>query len=58
MRKSRKSDSHLDLITTSSSPSTDAQDIIADLRGAIYELKEVLAGKKQLSTLDNLIDEL
>ncbi len=46
MRKSRKSDSHLDLVTTSSSPSTDTQDIIADLRGAIYELKEVLAGKK------------
>lgn len=46
MRKSRKSDSHLDLVTTSSSPSTDAQDIIANLRGAIYELKEVLAGKK------------
>ena len=30
----------------------------AELRGALRELKEVIAGKKQLNTLDSLIDEL
>lgn len=31
--------------------------IAEDLRGALRELKEVIAGKKQLYTLDNLINE-
>lgn len=29
-----------------------------ELRGALRELKEVVAGKKQIDTLDKLIDEL
>ena len=29
-----------------------------ELRGALRELKEAIAGKKKLDTLDSLIDEL
>lgn len=38
--------------------SDETQKITADLRGALRELKEVIAGKKKLNTLDSLIDEL
>ena len=38
--------------------SDDSKQIAEDLRGALRELKEVFADKKQLKTLDNLINEL
>ena len=38
--------------------SDESQKIAAELRGALRELKEVIARKKKLSTLDSLIDEL
>lgn len=34
------------------------RDLIADLRGALHETKEYLAGKRQMQTLESLIDEL
>ena len=34
------------------------RDLTNELRNAIIEIKEVLAGRKSLQTLDNLIDEL
>ena len=46
------------IVTPTDSVSDDTQNIAADLRGALRELKEVIAGKKQLNTLDSLIDEL
>ena len=57
--KSREGNFRLVPVTTSSdSISNESQNIAADLRGALRELKEVIAGKKQLNTLDSLIDEL
>ena len=43
---------------TSDTISDGTQNVAADLRGALRELKEVLAGKKQLNTLESLLDEL
>ena len=34
------------------------RDLTADLRGALMEAKEAMEGKRQLNTLDNLINEL
>ena len=34
------------------------RDIITDLRGALTEAKESMAGKRKLNTLDSLIIEL
>ena len=45
-------------VTSSDSVAESTQDIAADLRGALRELKDVIAGKKELNTLDKLIDEL
>ena len=45
-------------VTPSDSVSENTQNIAEDLRGALRELKEVIAGKKQLNTLDKLINEL
>ena len=56
--KSREGNFRLVPVTSSDSISDDSQKIAAELRGALRELKEVIAGKKQLNTLDNLIDEL
>lgn len=56
--KSREGNFRLVSVTSSDSISDDSQKIAAELRGALRELKEVIAGKKQLNTLDNLIDEL
>lgn len=56
--KSREGNFRLVPMTSSDSISDDSQKIAAELRGALRELKEVIAGKKQLNTLDNLIDEL
>ena len=55
--KSREGNFRLLPVTSSDSISDESQDIAADLRGALRELKEVIAGKKQLNTLDSLIDE-
>lgn len=56
--KSREGNFRLVPVTSSDSISDDSQKIAAELRGTLRELKEVIAGKKQLNTLDNLIDEL
>ena len=55
--KSREGNFRLLPVTSSDSISDESQNIAADLRGALRELKEVIAGKKQLNTLDSLIDE-
>lgn len=34
------------------------RDLTAELRGALMEAKEAMEGKRQLNTLDNLINEL
>lgn len=56
--KSREGNFRLVPVTSSDSISDESQKIAAELRGAIRELKEVIARKKKLSTLDSLIDEL
>lgn len=56
--KSREGNFRLLPVTSSDSISDDSQKIAAELRGALRELKEVIAEKKQLNTLDSLIDEL
>lgn len=56
--KSREGNFRLVPVTSSDSISEDSQNVAADLRGALRELREVIAGKKQLHTLDDLIDEL
>ena len=56
--KSREGNFRLVPVTSSDSISDDSQKIAAEFRGALRELKEVIAGKKQLNTLDSLIDEL
>ena len=58
MLKSREGNFRLVPVTSSDSISDESQKIAAELRGALRELKEVIAGKKQLNTLDSLIDEL
>ena len=56
--KSREGNFRLVPVTSSDPISDDSQKIAAELRGALRELKEVIARKKKLSTLDSLIDEL
>ncbi len=56
--KSREGNFRLVPVTSSDSISDESQKIAAELRGALCELKEFIAGKKQLNTLDSLIDEL
>ena len=56
--KSREGNFRLVPVTSSDSISDESQKIAAELRGALRELKEVIAGKEQLNTLDSLIDEL
>ena len=56
--KSREGNFRLVPVTSSDSISDESQKIAAELRGALRELNEVIAGKKQLNTLDSLIDEL
>ena len=56
--KSREGSFRLVPVTPSDSVSENTQNIAEDLRGALRELKEVIAGKKQLNTLDKLINEL
>ena len=56
--KSREGSFRLVPVMPSDTVSENAQNIAEDLRGALRELKDVIAGKKQLNTLDNLINEL
>lgn len=56
--KSREGNFRLVPVTSSDPISDDSQKIAAELRGALRELKEVIARKKKLSTLDSLIDKL
>ena len=56
--KSREGNFRLVPVSSSDSISDETQKITADLRGALRELKVVIAGKKKLNTLDSLIDEL
>lgn len=56
--KSREGNFRLVPVTSSDPIFDDSQKIAAELRGALRELKEVIARKKKLSTLDSLIDEL
>lgn len=56
--KSREGSFHLVPVLPTDSVSDGFQNIETELRGALRELKEVIAGKKKLNTLDNLIDEL
>ncbi len=56
--KSREGSFRLVPVTAADSIVDDTQKVAADLRSALRELKEVLAEKKQLNTLDSLIDEL
>ena len=56
--KSREGSFRLVPITSTDSISEKSQNIEVELRGALRELKEAIAGKQQLNTLDNLIDEL
>ena len=56
--KSREGNFRLIPVATSDAVTGGSQNIAEDLRGALRELKEFIAGKKQLNTLDNLIDEL
>ncbi len=56
--KSREGNFRLVPVTSSDSISDESQKIAAELRGALRELKEVIARKKKLSTLDSLIDKL
>ncbi len=56
--KSREGNFRLVPVTSSDSIFDGTEKVAADLRGALRELKDVIAGKKQLNTLDSLIDEL
>lgn len=56
--KSREGNFRLVPVTSADTISEVSQNVAVELRGALQELKEVIAGKKQLNTLDSLIDEL
>ena len=55
--KSREGSFRLVPVTSDNLVSDNTQQVAADLRGALRELKEVIAGQKQLNTLEHLIDE-
>lgn len=55
---SREGSFRLIPVTPSDSISDGNESLVEDFRGAIRELKDVIAGKKQLNSLDKLIDEL
>ena len=55
---SREGSFRLMPVTPSDSISDGNESLVEDFRGAIRELKDVIAGKKQLKSLDKLIDEL
>lgn len=55
--KSRNGNFRLVPVTLEDS-ADDTQNVAMELKGALRELKEVIAGRKKLNTLDSLIDEL
>lgn len=56
--KSREGSFRLVPVTASDSISDGTQKVAADLRAALQELKEVLAGRKQTNPIENLLNEL
>lgn len=56
--KSREGNFRLVPVSSTDSISEGTQNVEVELRGALRELKEFIAGKKQLNTLDDLINEL
>jgi antitoxin (DNA-binding transcriptional repressor) of toxin-antitoxin stability system len=56
--KSREGSFRLVPVTASDSVADGTQKVAADLRAALQELKEVLAGKKQTNPIENLLNEL
>ncbi len=56
--KSREGSFRLLPVTSADAVSEGSQNVAAELKGALRELKDVIAGKKKLNTLDKLIDEL
>lgn len=56
--KSRNGNFRLIPVSSDNTISDDNQNVAMELRGALRELKDVIAGKKQLNTLDKLINEL
>jgi hypothetical protein len=45
-------------VTSTDSFSDNTQKVAADLRAALKELKEVIAGEKQTNPIENLLNEL
>lgn len=56
--KSREGSFRLLPVTSADYVSAGSQNVAEELKGALRELKDVIAGKKHLNTLDKLIDEL
>ncbi len=56
--KSRNGNFRLIPVSSDNTIFDDAQNVAMELRGALRELKEVIAGKKKFNSLDSLIDEL
>ena len=56
--KSREGNFRLVPVSSTDSISEGTLNVEVELRGALRELKEFIAGKKQLNTLDDLINEL
>lgn len=56
--KSRNGNFRLVPVASDNTISDDTQNVAMELRGALRELKEVIAGKKKFKSLDSLIDEL
>ncbi len=56
--KSRNGNFRLIPVNSDDTISGDNQNVALGLRGALRELKDVIAGKKEFKSLDSLIDEL
>ncbi len=56
--KSRNGSFRLVPVASEETAPKDTRDVALELRGALRELKEVVAGKKKFGSLDKLIDEL
>ena len=56
--KSREGNFRLVPVSPADSISDDTQKVAADLRAALQELKEVLAGEKHTNPIETLLNEL
>lgn len=56
--KSRNCNFRLIPVASDNTMSDETQNVAMELRGALRELKEVIAGKKKFKPLDSLIGEL